>query len=140
MGAAGDARPLEGRLHEIDPLVLTRTDICLVEISSSPGVLTGDPRDWTSTEPGGRPHHRDCPYPVTNRKAKVLASLLNRRWKNHPGRPPFVQPLVFLSHESIQIRPANGRPQSLLTKADVRDALVNGIGDRRAPSLNCAPS
>ena len=128
--------PGTGRLYELDLLVLSRTALFLVEIKSNPGVLTGDLRDWTFTEPDGRPQHRDCPYPTTNHKAKVLAGLLRRRWGGRGGRPPFVQPLVFLSHESVQVRLRNGQPPWLTTRTNVRSALVNGLPDGRGTAVN----
>ena len=132
--------PSSGRLFEIDLLVLSRTGLYLVEIKSNPGVLTGDMRDWTFREPGGRPKNRDCPYPTTNKKAKKLRSLLDRHWKGRPGRAPWVQALVFLSAEGLQVRLRDGTPPWLTTREDVRQVLVNGIGHGRSGAVINKPT
>ena len=70
--------PGSGRLYEIDLMVLARSGLFLIEIKSHPGVLTGDSRDWTFTEQGGRQRHLACPHPSANHKAKVLAQTYAR--------------------------------------------------------------
>ena len=118
-----------GRLYEIDLMVLARSGLFLVEIKSHPGVLTGDNQDWTFTEEGGRQRHLACPYPSTNHKAKVLASLLNYRLE---GERPYVQPLVFVSNPQVEVRLAGGCPDYVVTRETVRQALVHGLqGPRR---------
>lgn len=90
----------EGRVNEVDALVLTPAGLVLVEVKSRPGTLRGDTFSWTWTTEG-RPVTTDNPLPLANRKAKRLASLL-RRQEALSGRTggrisPWVEPLIFLS-------------------------------------------
>ena len=95
----------EGRVNEVDTLVLSPQGLFLIEIKSRPGVLTGDAHTWTWSD-GGRRFTDDNPLILTNRKAKRLASLLRRQpsLKKARGRVPWVQPLVFLSSTSTDCR------------------------------------
>ena len=68
----------EGRVNEVDVLVLTPAGLILVEIKSRPGTLQGDPHTWTWTI-DGRPISGDNPLLLANRKAKRLASVLRRQ-------------------------------------------------------------
>jgi len=125
--------PGTGRLYEIDLLVLARNGLFLVEIKSHPGVLTGDQRDWTFTEEGGRPRYIECPYATTNHKAKVLGSMLERAM----GRErPYVHPLIFVSHETVQVRLSGGCPSWLVTRRNVRKALVQGLPGAKGRIVN----
>ena len=65
----------DGKVNEVDALVLAPGGIFLVEIKSRPGVLTGDARTWTWVT-DGRQHSYDNPVYLANRKAKRLASVL----------------------------------------------------------------
>jgi len=91
----------EGRVNEVDLLVLTAAGLVLVEIKSRPGTVRGDAQTWTWTTEG-RPFYRDNPLPLANRKAKRLASVL-RRQDALSGRggsrapAPWIEPLIFLS-------------------------------------------
>jgi Nuclease-related domain len=97
----------EGRVNEVDALVLTPAGLVLIEVKSRPGTLRGDAYSWTwMTE--GRPVTTDNPLPLANRKAKRLASVL-RRYATTDGRgspriSPWVEPLIFVS--AVQQRPA----------------------------------
>ena len=125
--------PGTGRLYEIDLMVLARSGLFLIEIKSHPGVLDGDARDWIFTREGHRPKHISCPYPSTNHKAKVLAGLLQR----HLGRErPFVQPLIFVAHESVKIRLQGGRPDYVVDRETIRRTLVHGLPGGRRQVVN----
>src|SRR5271155_5685625 len=63
----------EGRVNEVDALVLTPAGLILVEIKSRPGTLQGDAHTWTWTT-DGRQISDDNPLLLANRKAKRLAS------------------------------------------------------------------
>jgi serine/threonine protein kinase len=97
----------EGRVNEVDALVLTPACLVLVEIKSRPGTLRGDAHSWTwRTE--GREITTDNPLPLANRKAKRLAGVLRRQealgGRSGPRIVPWVEPLIFLS--KVQQRPA----------------------------------
>jgi serine/threonine protein kinase len=125
--------PGSGRLYEIDVMVLARNALFLVEIKSHPGVLTGDQRDWTFTDESGRSRYIECPYATTNHKAKVLGSMLDRTMG---GVRPYVEPLIFVSHETVQVRLSGGCPSWLVTRHDVRRTLVHGLPGSRGRIVN----
>ena len=125
--------PGTGRLYEIDLLVLARNGLFLVEVKSHPGILTGDQRDWTFAEEGGPSRYIECPYATTNHKAKVLGSMLDRAMG---GVRPYVHPLIFVSHETVQVRLSGGCPSWLVTRHDVRQTLVHGLPGARGRIVN----
>lgn len=91
----------EGRVNEVDLLVLTPAGLVLVEIKSRPGTVKGDAHSWTWTTER-RPITTDNPLPLANRKAKRLASILRRQEAlSGRGAPrasgPWIEPLIFLS-------------------------------------------
>jgi hypothetical protein len=89
----------EGRVNEVDLLLLAPFGLVLVEIKSRPGSVKGDAHSWTWTTEG-RPIVTDNPLPLANRKAKRLASLLRQQPAIRArGRTaaPWVEPLIFLS-------------------------------------------
>lgn len=88
----------EGKVNEVDALILSPAGIFLVEIKSRPGEVRGDAHTWTwRTE--GREFSVDNPLLLTDRKAKRLASILRRQpaITKAKVRLPFIEPLVFLS-------------------------------------------
>jgi serine/threonine protein kinase len=95
----------EGKVNEVDALVLSPAGLFLVEIKSRPGVLRGDAHSWTWTT-DGRSSTYDNPLILANRKAKRLASLLRRQASIIKGkiRLPFVEPAIFLSSTSLSCR------------------------------------
>jgi hypothetical protein len=74
----------EGRVNEVDALILTPVGLVLVEVKSRPGSLRGDGYSWTWTTEG-RQVTTDNPLPLANRKAKRLAAVL-RRQEGHQRR------------------------------------------------------
>jgi serine/threonine protein kinase len=91
----------EGRVNEVDLLVLTPDGLVLIEIKSRPGTVRGDALTWTWTT-DGRQITTDNPLPLANRKAKRLSTVLRRQEAlSGRGAPravaPWVEPLIFLS-------------------------------------------
>ncbi|WP_216675318.1 NERD domain-containing protein [Paraburkholderia elongata] len=68
----------EGKVNEVDALILTPSGVFLVEIKSRPGVVAGDAHTW-SWVTDGRERAYDNPLILANRKSKRLASLLRRQ-------------------------------------------------------------
>ena len=135
----------EGKVSEVDALVLSPAGLFLVEIKSRPGVLTGDAHSWTWTT-DGRTNTYDNPLILANRKAKRLASLLKRQSAIAKAkiRLPFVEPAIFLSSSSLACRLEgiaksatfqHGRPGSLDDDGIV-GALANGIANRGANTVD----
>lgn len=94
-----------GQVYEVDLLVVTQKGLFLVEIKSRPGSLDGDGGSWTWRNEG-RVRSDDNPLLLTNRKAKMLKSLLERQQAVRSGRSrlPFLQACVFLSAEKLTCR------------------------------------
>ncbi len=135
----------EGKVSEVDALVLSPAGLFLVEIKSRPGILTGDTHSWTWTT-DGRTHTYDNPLILANRKAKRLASLLKRQPAITKAkiRLPFVEPAIFLSSSSLACRLEgiaksatfqHGRPGH--TDDDgIVGALANGMANRGATTVD----
>lgn len=88
----------QGRVNEVDALVLSPQGLFLIEIKSRPGDVKGDTHSWT-WHTDGRRTSVDNPLRLANSKAKRLASLLRRQpaiAKRHM-RPPWVEAVIFLS-------------------------------------------
>ena len=93
----------EGRVNEVDALILSPAALFLIEIKSRPGVVSGDAHTWLWVT-DGRERAYDNPLILANRKAKRLASLLRRQSSVYKAkvRLPFVEPLIFLSATSLK--------------------------------------
>lgn len=97
-----------GVISEVDVFLLTRKGAYLIEIKSTPGRLTGDQQRWTYYKPDGGRTTMENPLLGANRKAKRIKSLLEHKWRgvaapNTSPRPPFIQPLVFLSDPNLRV-------------------------------------
>lgn len=135
----------EGKVNEVDALVLSPAGLFLVEIKSRPGVLRGDAHSWTWTT-DGRSFTYDNPLILANRKAKRLASLLRRQpaIMKAKVRLPFVEPAIFLSSSSLDCKLEGlaktatyqlGRPGSL-DDPGIVGALGSGITTRSATPVD----
>ncbi|OEZ83351.1 serine/threonine-protein kinase PrkC [Janthinobacterium sp. HH104] len=135
----------EGKVNEVDALVLSPAGLFLVEIKSRPGVLRGDAHSWTWTT-DGRTSTYDNPLILANRKAKRLANLLRRQPAivKAKVRLPFVEPAIFLSSSSLACQLEglaktatyqHGRPGSL-DDSGIIGALSNGITTRAATPVD----
>ncbi|MBC7619998.1 MAG: BREX system serine/threonine kinase PglW, partial [Candidatus Saccharibacteria bacterium] len=126
----------EGKISEVDALVLSPAGLFLVEIKSRPGTVDGDAHTFTWTT-DGREYTYDNPLILTNRKSKRLASLLRRQPAITKAkiRLPFVEPAIFLSSTTLKSRLQGtaktstfqrGQPGSLSDEGIIA-ALTNGI-------------
>jgi hypothetical protein len=118
----------EGRVNEIDVLVLTTAGLILVEIKSRPGTLQGDPHTWTWTT-DGRLISDDNPLLLANRKAKRLASVLRRQdaFGRAKVRVPWVEAAIFLSAVRAEPRLDPGSAQKVFRRGDPRSPSDRGI-------------
>ncbi|RJP67019.1 MAG: BREX system serine/threonine kinase PglW [Comamonadaceae bacterium] len=135
----------EGKVNEVDALVLSPAGLFLVEIKSRPGALRGDAHSWTWTT-DGRTSTYDNPLILANRKAKRLATLLRRQPAivKAKVRLPFLEPAIFLSSTSLACQLEGlaktatyqrGRPGSL-DDPGVVGALSNGINSRASSPVD----
>lgn len=134
--------PSTGRLLEIDALVLGYRALYLIEIKGGPGVYSGDTADWYRQPADGPPRYMAPPLKLTNLKAKVLKGLLERRLDK--SRLPWVQPLVFLSHESVELKLRNFGDQCVVTRKNLARAITHhefpGSNSERLPRPINAPA
>lgn len=88
----------EGRVNEIDALVLAPAGLFAIELKSRPGEVRGDTHTWVWTT-DSHVISVDNPLLLTDRKAKRLSSILKRQpaIARAKVRVPFIEPLVFLS-------------------------------------------
>ena len=93
----------DGRIYEVDLLILVPRGLYLVEIKSTPGTLEGDAYTWTWTTPEKRLHTLDNPLLLANRKAKALASLLRRQKVSAKSSVPFITAIAYCSANGLKI-------------------------------------
>jgi len=126
----------EGKVNEVDALVLSPAGLFVVEIKSRPGVVTGDAHTWTWSG-DGRSLSVDNPLLLTDRKSKRLASLVRRQSSvlKAKVRLPFFEPVVFLSSTTLKCKLEGqaragvflrGRP-SAFDDDGIVGALCNGV-------------
>ena len=124
--------PSTGGLHEIDLIVLGYGALYVVEIKSFPGRIEGDGRDWIWTPPGEHARFRDSPRPLNNRKAKILASQLQRQLPAGT-RSPWVESLVFLSDPDVD---TTGLTPEGKIGVVTRDSFERAITHGEVPGLD----
>jgi serine/threonine protein kinase len=107
----------QGRVNEVDLLVLGPRGLIVVEIKSRPGHVEGDSHSWVWSNEG-RKYTVDNPLLLANRKAKRLASLLRRQEAvvKSKLRVPFIVEAVFLS----KVRPPLKLGSALLERVFLR--------------------
>jgi serine/threonine protein kinase len=112
------------RLYEIDLLVIGYSAIYLIECKGHPGLIEGDARDWYWTPGTGekKRYFGEPPLRLTNHKAKVIKSLLDRRIPNCPR----VEALVFLSAPGVQLNMRDGGEMGVVTRETIERAITRG--------------
>jgi len=85
----------QGRLAEVDVLLLTRRGFYIVELKGWHGHLTGNSQTWTLRTPTSERTARN-PYILTDNKAKRLSSLLKEVAPANSPRLPYVGALIVL--------------------------------------------
>ena len=118
----------DGRVNEVDLLVLGPSGLTIVEIKSQPGTVDGDGHSWIWTTDGRR-HTVDNPLLLANRKAKRLASLLKRQdaFGRGANRAPWVSEVIFLSKVLKPPRIDAGTARRVFLRGNPRSSTDNGI-------------
>ncbi|RWO03900.1 MAG: BREX system serine/threonine kinase PglW [Mesorhizobium sp.] len=118
----------EGRVNEVDLLVLSPAGLTLVEVKSRPGTIDGDAHSWIWTTDGRR-HTVDNPLLLANRKAKRLASLLKRQdaFGRGANRVPWVTEVIFLSKVLRPPRIDAGTARRVFLRGNPRSSSDSGI-------------
>lgn len=101
-----------GSIYEVDLMVLTITELFLIEIKSWGGTLDGTTNNMVrySQNPADA---RSVPNPLIllNKKAKILASMLKEQPSLKNQKVPFVSSLLFFNNAKLKIKiPASNRP------------------------------
>jgi serine/threonine protein kinase len=132
----------DGKVNEVDALILSPGGLFLVEIKSRPGVVTGDPHTWTWTT-DGREYSYDNPLILANRKAKRLASVLRKQpyVLKSKIRLPFVEPLILLSATNLYCKLAGNARARVCLRGEpggpddtgIVAVLMQGIADAYVP-------
>jgi serine/threonine protein kinase len=135
----------DGAIYEVDLLALTKQGFWLVECKAWEGRITGDSGSWTLVK-GGRTRSEDNPVILANRKAKALSSLLKTQPAVEKLKLPWLDALVFLSADDVQLdlagpacnrvalkdRPAQGdRPE--------RKGILAALLNRGCPGVDPDP-
>lgn len=119
-----------GSIYEVDALVIGPYGAFLVEIKSRPGAVSGGGNFWKWTHEG-RSFSGDNPLLLANRKAKALISLLGRQKAFNKLQTPFLDVLVFLSHETNEIKLSGNDAFKIAN----RDGIIKAIRQRDCPGL-----
>jgi hypothetical protein len=93
----------DGSVNEIDALVVSRAGVFLVELKSRGGIVSGNRHLW-DWDKDGHIITVDSPLILTNSKARKLAGLLGKQRAFRGERPPWIEPLVFLSAPKLSVR------------------------------------
>ena len=118
----------EGRVNEVDLLLLGPLGLMLVEVKSRPGTIDGDAHSWIWTTDGRR-YTVDNPLLLANRKAKRLASVLKRQDAFGRGahRLPWVTEVIFLSKVLQPPRIDAGTARRVFLRGNPRSSSDSGI-------------
>jgi hypothetical protein len=101
----------DGSIHEVDLLVLSPKGFFLIEIKDWEGTLEGDATTWIVRK-DGRVRIEDSPLLLANRKARKLASLLQRK-APRDARLPYLEPLVFLFNQNLRCKLSGSARQGI---------------------------
>lgn len=115
-----------GRRYDLDLLVIGFHALYLIEIKSHPGKIKGDVVDWEVTFPDGGRTTLENPSRLAEYKARVLASLLQKRMEPSSQPPPWVQHLIFLSDKDVKVDLAGAAGNHVVTQANFVRALQFG--------------
>jgi len=115
----------EGRVNEVDLLILSPAGLLLVEIKSRPGTIDGDAHGWVWMTDSRR-QTVDNPLLLANRKAKRLATLLKRQdaFGRGANRVPWVTEVIFLSKVLQPPRIDPGTARRVFLRGNPRGPLM----------------
>lgn len=108
-----------GAIYEVDALVVTVKGVWIVEVKSWSGKVTGDQGTWVQRRMDGSRMSYANQAAVNHRKARALASLLQRNWpgRGHDSiRVPYIGSLVWFSNPRLEVAlPVELRPHIAIT-------------------------
>lgn len=110
------------RAYEIDGIAIGTHRIYLLELKAYNGRIEGDLYDWYLVRGDAR-HHKDGPWELADRKAKVLKTLLRK----HLHDVPYVQPLIFLHGDDVELAlEGQGDRSVVVGPEELGAALIRG--------------
>lgn len=131
------ATAANGRVNEMDLLLVGPAGVFLVELKAHPGELANYGRSWTFRDRQTGFHRTiDNPLHLTDQKSKELRSSLQRAataWAaKHPGKPtpfvPRIEPAVFLSGDRLVSRLDEHQSTRVYGRDDrTRESALPGI-------------
>lgn len=126
-----------GAIYEVDLLLIGPWGAFLIEIKSRPGVISSHAGSWKWRD-GTKYSTRDNPLPLANRKAKALKSLLARQKGFKKIDVPFIEPLIFCSHESNTLELSGPQKNGVCIRDDKGkgiSGILGAIMRRDSPGL-----
>jgi serine/threonine protein kinase len=126
----------QGKLYEVDALLLTIFGLALVELKHYKGLVGVDELTWVRrSHPGALAHSEVSPLRGTNHKCKVLGQLVRRLMPSSCQHPRLsVEPLVYLSHPDVKLEfSPRSRSQPICETARLAERLRSPIGSQRDP-------
>ncbi|POM26620.1 Serine/threonine-protein kinase StkP [Actinomadura rubteroloni] len=113
----------QGRVREVDLLVITPTGLVMVELKNWHGRLGFDGGTWVQFRPSGSRQNHGNPFHLVDQKSKELAGLIRSK-----GEKAWVSPAVCFTEKSLRIElPENDRNGVHLGA----EALVEALNERR---------
>jgi len=122
-----------GKVYEIDLMLLTLTELILVEIKSWSGILDGTANNMVRYF-RGNPHPTPVNNPLLllNKKAKILQSMLKAQKAGQRLYVPYVESVVFFNNHNLELRiPPEHRP-----RVYYRDELIEAIRPKEVDLQN----
>lgn len=120
-----------GRIFEADALAVTAKGVFLIEIKSWKGTVTGDQSRWLQRRNDGTERSHSSPINTTALKARILASMLKRHWRDDRLEVPLIEPLVWMSDLDVTLRlPPELRNHVVVADGDDHNSGYSSISDR----------
>lgn len=123
-----------GKVYEVDLMVLTLTELFLIEIKHWSGALEGTVNNLLRYHRGNpTPQPVDNPLFLINKKAKILQSMLREQGRKLQVQVPYVESLVFFSNPQLEIRIPPEERQRLYHGQELFAALLPKERDLQNP-------
>ncbi len=126
----------QGKLYEVDALLLTVFGLALVELKHYRGLVGVDELTWVRrSHPGALAQSERSPLSGVNHKCRVLGQLVRRLIPTHYQQPRLsVEPLVYLSHSDVKLEFSQpSRSQPICDTARLAARLNKPLGSQRDP-------
>lgn len=123
-----------GNIYEVDLMVLTLTQIYLIEIKSWSGVLEGTANNMQRRQGGGEARTVPNPLLLLNKKAKVLKGLLEDQPSMRGKKLPYTQAILFFNNPALKIKMAPQERANIYHHYEILEALKPAKRDMSDPT------